>query len=211
MAHSVLVPLACEIVAAARRWPRGASELEVYGPSAGAGPDADAQLLFERCIAKRPLVFMGPNDKYVLRSGASGPDGRELFDRCGGADESPDVSLRNYLSYDEMQLSALLAVSVPTHFINTGGRHNAAVPGVPGSFEPRGICKCERGRGREHAQAAQRGRALLLLLLLLLMVVLLLQLQPLTTSLRRGAGRLALRARRAHGLVPTCRDARAEH
>jgi hypothetical protein len=51
---------------------RGASEIEVYGPSAGVGPNADALLLLERCIAKRPLVFMGPTDTYVLRSGASG-------------------------------------------------------------------------------------------------------------------------------------------
>jgi len=43
------------------------------------------------------------------------------------------------LSYDEMAMSALMGVSVPTHFINSGGRFNEGEPGEAGSFADRGV------------------------------------------------------------------------
>eukprot|EP01048_Picozoa_sp_COSAG05_P042695 COSAG05_NODE_23208_length_259_cov_0.962500_1_plen_59_part_01 len=58
--------------------------------------------------------------------------------------------LRDYLSYDEMEVAALLGVAVPTMLINDGARNNSAIPGVPGSFEPEAIivdmvgCRFER-------------------------------------------------------------------
>merc|ERR1712048_1214147 len=60
--------------------------------------------------------------------------------------------LENYQSYDEMELSALIGMSVPTHFINDGARDNSgkAKPMKAGPFERRGVyvglvgCRFER-------------------------------------------------------------------
>ncbi|KAK2604037.1 hypothetical protein N8I77_006997 [Diaporthe amygdali] len=94
-----------------------------------------------RLISKRPLVFMGGSDLTKL------PDGRILggaaqdWDRVGTDHEHLNSHLRlnDFLSYDEMMLSALLGVSGSSHFINDGNRYNAARPGAPGTFEQRGI------------------------------------------------------------------------
>jgi hypothetical protein len=54
------------------------------------------------------------------------------------------------MSYDEMLVSALLGVAVPSFFINDGNRDNAALPGAPGTFEEQGVvvdqvgCRFER-------------------------------------------------------------------
>jgi hypothetical protein len=89
-----------------------------------------------RLLTKRPLAFLGGGDSYLLRSGERGAGG---FESVGGPDERPPLTLQNLLSYDEMAISALLGVSVPTHFINAGSRGNEARCGEPNSFEPRGI------------------------------------------------------------------------
>ncbi|MBL4846038.1 MAG: DUF4804 domain-containing protein [Planctomycetes bacterium] len=89
-----------------------------------------------RLLAKRPLAFLDSSDSYLLRDGTRSLGGFELV---GGRHERHPLSLEDLLSYDEMAISALLGVSVPTHFINSGSRRNRAVPGEPGSFEPRGI------------------------------------------------------------------------
>ena len=89
-----------------------------------------------RLLSKRPLAFLNAFDRYLLRDGTSGIGGFELV---GGRYERHPLTLADLLSYDEVAISALLGVSVPTHFINAGSRNNRAVPGEPGSFEPRGI------------------------------------------------------------------------
>lgn len=89
-----------------------------------------------RLLAKRPLAFLNAFDRYLLRDGTSGIGGFELV---GGRYERPPLTLEDLLSYDEMAISALIGVSVPTHFISAGSRNNRAVPGEPGSFEPRGV------------------------------------------------------------------------
>ena len=45
------------------------------------------------------------------------------------------LSLQDYLSYDEMQISALISVAVPTLFINNGGRDSLCKPGDQGTYE----------------------------------------------------------------------------
>jgi hypothetical protein len=92
--------------------------------------------LVSRLLAQRPLAFLGAGDSYLLRDGTRGSGG---FDAIGTPEERSPLLLDDLLSYDEMALSALLGVSVPTHFINAGSRGNRAAPGAPGSFEPRGI------------------------------------------------------------------------
>ncbi|KAI8918007.1 hypothetical protein BC831DRAFT_133117 [Entophlyctis helioformis] len=111
-----------------------------------------------RLITQRPLVFMGPSDRTLLRDGVtamSGAASKRAWDSLGSANpllegpdddsanDSPDplgrLTLADYLSYDEMQVSALIGTSTPTLFINNGSRHNMAQPGPPGSFEEQGV------------------------------------------------------------------------
>ena len=114
-------------------------EKEIYGTST---QDFSWQDEVARLVAKRPLTFMGSNDYTVLRDGS--------FHECNYADEwdrngtekqhlNQALTLKEYLSYDEIMLGSLLGVSGPSHFINNGNRYNMGQPGAKGSFEPRGI------------------------------------------------------------------------
>ncbi|KAL2917840.1 hypothetical protein HK105_202713 [Polyrhizophydium stewartii] len=116
-----------------------AAERHVY---AGMTPAAWLQ----RLIRKRPLVFMGKADSTLLRDGATRPPrpATAAWDAVGTEAPSThstpsELSLREYLSYDEIQVSMLVGASTPTFFINSGDRRNSAVPGVPETFENHGI------------------------------------------------------------------------
>ncbi len=90
-----------------------------------------------RLIEQRPLMFMMANDRYLLRSnGISGSGG---FETIGTANERSPLLLKDYLSYDEMAVAALIGISSPTYFINDGARDNRAVPGDNDSFEREGV------------------------------------------------------------------------
>lgn len=90
----------------------------------------------DRLLTKRPLMFMNASDEYLLRTGEQGSGG---FTLIGTDKETAPLVLSDYMSYDEMELAALIAVSVPTHFINAGGYGNDGKKGEPGSYEERGI------------------------------------------------------------------------
>ena len=104
-------------------------EQEVYG-----GMTTDS--FVHRLVSKRPLAFYGGTDCYLLRDGKRASGG---FDVIGSEREEAPHSLREYLSYDEMQLSALLQMWTPTHFINNGSRNNRGAIGELGSYEDKGI------------------------------------------------------------------------
>ena len=100
--------------------------------------DVDEHDLIDRLLCKRPLAFLNSSDKYMLRDRTEGYGG---FDSIGtdtqGMDPAhPDLVLANYMSYDEIALAALVGVSTPTHFINSGGRFNSGTPATVGSYEP---------------------------------------------------------------------------
>lgn len=105
--------------------------------------------MITRLLTHRPLVFMNSDDQYKLRTGETG-SGEDSFTRIGTSDERTPLVLSSYLSYDEMQVAALLGISVPTFFINDGSRENRAVPGPLDSFEVEGVlvdqvgCRFER-------------------------------------------------------------------
>lgn len=92
--------------------------------------------LVDRLLCSRPLAFVGPADSWLLKSGERAHGG---FDQVGTDGERKPLLLENLLSYDEIQLSALLGVSVPTFFVNCGDRYNAGKPGIPGSFVESGV------------------------------------------------------------------------
>lgn len=101
-----------------------------------------AAAFYRRLLTKRPLMFMTGFDRYLLRDGKTVGNGAMApprFDDIGTERELAPLVLADYQSYEEMELSALLGVSVPTHFINKGHRANRGVLGAEGSFEPKGI------------------------------------------------------------------------
>jgi hypothetical protein len=97
--------------------------------------------LLSRMLQKRPLTFWLPNDDWLMPSGTSGAGGWELVgtDEEGQSTHAASLNLASVMSYDEVALSALVSVAVPTHFINSGGRVNRGVPGAPGTFERKGV------------------------------------------------------------------------
>ncbi|KAJ8932000.1 hypothetical protein NQ314_015046 [Rhamnusium bicolor] len=83
--------------------------------------DMTIEMLVDRLLTKRAVVFVGPLDFHVLM------DKIERFgnwESIGKPGEEEPLVLKNYLSYDEVKLSALLAVSSYSQFINIGNRAN---------------------------------------------------------------------------------------
>lgn len=94
-----------------------------------------------RLVEKRPLAFFTHEDTTKLRDGTEIDNAAKAWDRVGTPEEVRNEKLRleDYLSYDEMMLSALVGVSGPTYFVNDGDRHNRARRGQAGTFEERGV------------------------------------------------------------------------
>ncbi len=90
----------------------------------------------DRLIQKRPLMFMTNSDSYLLRDGLRGMGGFELI---GTEKEKGFLLLQDYLSYDEMRVSAFISSFVPTHFINSGSRDNLGIKAAVGTYESKGI------------------------------------------------------------------------
>lgn len=114
-------------------------EKELYGdnPESFTWRDEVARL-----IEKRPLAFLTESDNTLLRDGCTALyDGCREWDRNGTDEQhlNRHLTLKEYLSYDEIMLGSLLGVSGPSFFINDGNRHNRARPMPAGTFEPRGV------------------------------------------------------------------------
>jgi hypothetical protein len=98
----------------------------------------------DRLLQKRPLMFMSRNDQTRLPGHVQPSDTQfnpvqEQWFRVGTDNEQGPLVLADYLSYDEMELSAFVNVATPTYFINDGNRNNGGKPGAPESFQPEGI------------------------------------------------------------------------
>ena len=89
----------------------------------------------KRVLLKRPLMFCGSNDSTITRD----------YQRASHLDWAhigtsiSSLSIQDYLSYDEMCISALIGVSSFTRFINSGGRFNRGQIGLKGNFIERGV------------------------------------------------------------------------
>lgn len=95
----------------------------------------DVAALVDRLLQQRPLMFMTAGDQYLLRNGQVGQGG---FEAIGTAQEK-NFLVQDYLSYDEMQLAALIGVSTPTFFINNGARDNRGIPALPDTYQQQGV------------------------------------------------------------------------
>lgn len=104
--------------------------------------------LAKRMIFKRPISFSGSVDKTLLRDRSM----HQVFvnewrtfsnkARQGSSNllrDNSRLTLAEYISYDEMTLSALLGVSSPVFFINSGSRDNMGIYDFSHSFEPSGV------------------------------------------------------------------------
>lgn len=90
-----------------------------------------------RLLKQRPLMFMTEYDQYLLRGAQSKGSGG--FEKIGTEAEQKPLVLKDYLSYDEMYVAALVGMSCPTYFINKGDRANNGVKAVDASYELEGI------------------------------------------------------------------------
>jgi len=74
-----------------------------------------------RLLTKRPLVFWNGTDDTILRDGTSATRDSLTADK--------KIPLKDYISYDEMQISAFLGMSSPSYFVNNGNKYNLGKPG----------------------------------------------------------------------------------
>jgi hypothetical protein len=61
------------------------------------------------------------------------------FDLIGTEKEDQYLCLKDYISYDEMQISSLLSVACPSFFINNGSRYNKARKQKDDEYERQGV------------------------------------------------------------------------
>lgn len=108
----------------------------------------EAQFI-ERLFSKRPLMFMNYNDACLLR------DGTYIANTAETSMDFTEVKndenrLKEYISYDEMQIGALLSIAGPSLFVNDGDKMNKGTYGEENSFEKEAIicgavgCRFER-------------------------------------------------------------------
>jgi hypothetical protein len=95
--------------------------------------------LIQRLILKRPLSFMGEKDDTVGRDGQYIVSAFRNWPLVGTESEEAPLRLQDYLSYDEIAVAALIGVSSPTYFINSGSRYNKAKTEPEGGHTDRGI------------------------------------------------------------------------
>ena len=130
--HECVVPLLKDFLDAKRRY-GSRVEKRLY-------EKMNVSEFVTRLIRCRPLMFMNKIDLYILRDGKTDGVGREDFDKIGTEEEKAPFVLKNYLSYDEMEIGTLISVSTPTFFINDGSRNNRAEPASdPTSHEHTGV------------------------------------------------------------------------
>ncbi len=91
----------------------------------------------KRLILNRPLAFYTANDTYRLQQ--KNMRGCGNFEFIGTDLEISSLVLSNYLSYEEMEIAALLGVSTPTYFINNGNRYNFATLDTSNNYQKEGI------------------------------------------------------------------------
>ncbi|KAJ3276337.1 hypothetical protein HDV01_004960 [Terramyces sp. JEL0728] len=79
----------------------------------------------KRLIVNRPLVFMNKSDTTLTLDNQYLPVTKEWQKVSTGSTEFP---INDFLTYEEMAISALVGVSTPTFFINNGNKFNHAIP-----------------------------------------------------------------------------------
>ena len=81
-------------------------------------------------------MFCDPVDNFFLVNGFMSKGG---FDNIGQPNEGDVLCIKDYMTYDEIKLAALVSVSSKSIFINDGAKMNQGLLGAKGSFEENGI------------------------------------------------------------------------
>lgn len=97
--------------------------------------DMTTEQFINRLIQKRDQVMYLGSDDRVSRTGRTV---RGEVDKVG-TDEEAFSTLENHMSYEEIEIAALLGVSTETPFINDGNRGNRGNLGESGKFIEKGI------------------------------------------------------------------------
>lgn len=89
--------------------------------------------LVKRLLFKRPIVFYGPSDRFLLRRDERNKmtEGKnEFINVVKNLDKVSDSSpyLKEYISYDENLLSSLIGMSTPTFYFSIGGKGKTSMP-----------------------------------------------------------------------------------
>ena len=93
----------------------------------------------DRLLTKRPLVFVGQRDTYILRDGKKEGVAFEDWHTLGSKNEKDPLVMADYLTYDEGKVAALLCASTRTVNINKGDRKNSGVVQEDGNYEKEGV------------------------------------------------------------------------
>lgn len=106
--------------------------------------DMDKNSFIKRLIEKRPLVFTEWFDNTVLRNGTKyhGEKDNDVKQKEWlkvGQDDEGIIKIADYITYDEMQISALIGVSTPTYFINKCDRNNKGIKDTSNNYETEGV------------------------------------------------------------------------
>lgn len=95
--------------------------------------------LIDRLLQKRPLSFFTSTDSTILRQHHKGsPKALQSEWFKVGTTQEGLIKMADYLTYEEMELAALLAVSTPTYFINEGSRENGGKKGKNWTYPLKG-------------------------------------------------------------------------
>ena len=78
----------------------------------------------KRLLTKRPVSFYGYGDAYLLRPEHNSLRGHGLFTDIGTSQEKDPITINNYISYDEIEISSFISASIRTPFLNNGHRKN---------------------------------------------------------------------------------------
>jgi len=78
--------------------------------------------MLSRLFKNRPLAFVGKSDDWLLKDGT---EGTGQWETIGTDLEENPLVLQDLMSYDELQLSSFLSISIFTPFINPGSRENS--------------------------------------------------------------------------------------
>ncbi|XP_069683119.1 uncharacterized protein [Periplaneta americana] len=92
--------------------------------------------LVQRLLDNRAAIFCGSLDFYML---LSGEEGYGNWKTIGTEVEKAPLLLKDCISYDEVKLSAFLAATCHSVFINDGQRYNRGVPSPPENLERHGV------------------------------------------------------------------------
>lgn len=82
------------------------------------------EAFIDRLLKMRPLAFYTEMNDTFLRGDIIPFIAGDEWLKVGTEKEPADISMAEYLTFEEMELSALIAVSTPTYFINDGNRYN---------------------------------------------------------------------------------------